>query len=75
MPERRCGTCRWRCGASGTVAHYRASGWIDVAVVECRRMPPTAANQSEENWEGEWPRVNDSGWCGEWAAREEKPDA
>lgn len=33
----------------------------------CRRMPPTL----EVGISGLWPRVRDTDWCGEWAAREE----
>lgn len=33
----------------------------------CRRMPPTL----EIEISGLWPRVQDTDWCGEWAAREE----
>jgi hypothetical protein len=60
-PGQSCGTCRfWKRAA---VADPRA-GWG-----QCRRMPPTLPEMSDEKLVhvGVWPHTDGDDWCGEWA--------
>ena len=76
-PERRCGTCRWWAASAEDVA-FGFTGPL-----YCRRRAPmplsitiTLPGSKVGNGPAAaWPRTHDIDWCGEWAAREEGPDA
>jgi len=75
--ERRCGTCEW------WNATYTDSLLGSMGPRQCRRRSPmlrsitiTLVGSNEGHGpDPAWPLTHADSWCGEWAAREESPDA
>ena len=78
-PERRCWTCRWWEAAANPPELCQSETGSPVGY--CHRWPPLhpqrvmpgQLNDSFQEWRQ--PTTADEDWCGEWAAREESPDA